>query len=186
MRRIVFHKDSTYDYHFIINELAEEFEGQFEYLGENTEKYVTFSLLIKKKITKIDKDGNDKMMTISYKIKFIECFRFMSRSLSNLVDNLSEGRHSDKCTDCKSCLEYMITNDEQLIFKYFECKKNYKRDFNIELIKRFANIYMNFSIKILINLFCYLEKVFIPMNTSIVGKDLMKHHIPITKLFIAA
>ena len=65
----------------------------------------------------------------------------MSSSLSSLVDNLSEGRHSDKCTDCKSCLDYMITKDDELIFRCFECKKNYKKDFNKELIKRFANIY---------------------------------------------
>ena len=38
---VVFHNGSTYDYHFIIKELAEEFEGQFECLGENTEKYIT-------------------------------------------------------------------------------------------------------------------------------------------------
>ena len=31
----VFHNGSTCDYHFIIKELAEEFEGQFECLGEN-------------------------------------------------------------------------------------------------------------------------------------------------------
>ena len=36
-----------------------------------------------------------------------------------------------------ACLDYMITNDEQLIFRCFECKKDYKK----ELIKRFANIY---------------------------------------------
>ena len=39
---IVFHNDSTYDYHFIIKELAKECEGQFECLGEYTEKYITF------------------------------------------------------------------------------------------------------------------------------------------------
>ena len=96
---------------------------------------------MKKEITKIDKDGNDKIMKISYKTKFIDSFRFMSSSLSSLVDNLSEGLHSDKCTDCKSCLEYMITKDEQLIFRCSECKKNYKKDFSKELIKRFANTY---------------------------------------------
>ena len=96
---------------------------------------------IKKEITKRDKDGNDKTTKISYKIKFIDSYRFMSKLLSNLVDNLSEGLHSDKCTDCKSCLDYMAAKDEQLIFRYFECKKNYKKDFNKELIKRFANIY---------------------------------------------
>ena len=127
---VVFHNGSTYDYHFIIKELAEEFEGQVECLGENTEKYITFSVPIKKEITKTDRDGNAKIMKISYKIKFIDSFRFMSTSLSSLVDNLSEGLHSDKCTDCKSCLDYMITKDEQLIFRCFEYKKNYKKDFN--------------------------------------------------------
>ena len=79
---------------------------------------------IKKKITKIDENDNDKIVNISCKIKFIDSFRFMSSSLSNLADNLSEGLHSDKCTDCKSCLGYMITKDGQLIFRCFECKKN--------------------------------------------------------------
>ena len=35
---VVFHNGSTYDYHFIIKELLEEFEEEFECLGENTEK----------------------------------------------------------------------------------------------------------------------------------------------------
>ena len=39
----VFHNGSTYDYHFIIKELAEEFEEEFEFLGEILEKYITFS-----------------------------------------------------------------------------------------------------------------------------------------------
>ena len=59
----------------------------------------------------------------------------MSSSLSNLVDNLSEGLHYDKCTYCKSCLDYMMFKDDQLIFRCFECKKNNKKDFNKELIK---------------------------------------------------
>ena len=80
-------------------------------------------------------------MKISYKITFIDSFRFMSSSLSNLVVNLAEGLHSDKRTDCKSCFDYMITKDDQLIFRCFECKKDYKKDFNNELINRFANIY---------------------------------------------
>ena len=43
--------------------------------------------------------------------------------------------------DCKSCLDYMTTKDEQLIFRCFSCKKNYEKDFNKELIQRFENIY---------------------------------------------
>ena len=47
---VIFHNGSTYDYHFIIKELVKEFDGNFECLGENTEKYITFSVPIKKKI----------------------------------------------------------------------------------------------------------------------------------------
>ena len=65
----------------------------------------------------------------------------MSSSLSDLDDNLSEGSHNNQCRDCKFYLDYMPTKDDLLIFRCFECKENYKKDFNRYLIKRFANIY---------------------------------------------
>ena len=83
---VVFHSGSSCDYHFIIKELANEFEGKFECLGENTEKYKTFSVPIKKEVTEIDKVGNESNVTISYKIKFIDSARFTATSLSNLDD----------------------------------------------------------------------------------------------------
>ena len=90
---------------------------------------------------KKDKNGNDKIIKISYKIKFIDSYRFMSTSLSNFVDNLSEGLHNDECKDCKSYLDYVTIKDNQIIFRCFSCKKNYEKGFNKELIQRFANIY---------------------------------------------
>ena len=93
-----------------------EFEGNFECLGENTEKYLTFSVPINKKI-------ENKDIEITYKIKLIDSFRYMATSLSNLVDNLTEDIHSDKCVDCKSDLSYMKVIDEALIFRCFNCKK---------------------------------------------------------------
>ena len=79
----------------------------------------------------------------------------------------------------------MTTKDEQLIFRCFECKKDYKKDSNKELIKRFVNIYevCNEDINKFILL---LRKGVYPLNTWIVGTDLMKHHCLIKKLFIAA
>ena len=134
----MFHNSSTYDYHFIIKELVEEFEGEFQCLRENREKYITFSVPIKKEIIKKDKCANDMATQISCKIKFIDSCRFMSTSLSNLVSNLSEGLHNDRCIDCKSYLDYMTTKDEQVFF--LRCKRNYEKVFNKELIQRFANI----------------------------------------------
>ena len=130
---VVFHNGSTYDYHFIIKQLAKEFEGQFECLGANTEKYISFSVPIKKEL--------DNGKTFTYKLQFIDSFRFMSSKLSDLVDNLSEKIYWDNCTDCKSRLDYMTTKDNQLIFGCFDCKKNYQKDFNKDLINSFANKY---------------------------------------------
>ena len=64
---------------------------------KKTEKYITFSVPIKKEL--------DNGKRITCKLKFIDSFRFMSSSLSNLVNHLSERVHSNKCTDCKYCLD---------------------------------------------------------------------------------
>ena len=53
----------------------------------NTKKYKTFFVLIEKQIIKTDKDDNENVVSTSYKVKFIDCARFMATSLSNLVDN---------------------------------------------------------------------------------------------------
>ena len=79
---VIFHNGSTYDYHFIIKKLVEEFKGNFDRLGEDTEKYITLSAPIKKDL------DDDK--TITYKIKLIGSYRFMDRPLASLINNLSE------------------------------------------------------------------------------------------------
>ena len=127
----MFYNGSIYDFHFIIKLIAKEFDSQFECLGENTEKYITFSVTIKKEL--------DNSKTITYKLKFIDIFRFILTSISGLVDNLSDRFHCDKCIDSNSSLEYMITRDDQLKFRYFECKNSYYKDFSTGLINRFAN-----------------------------------------------
>ena len=132
----MFHNDSIYDYHFIIKELVKEFEGNFECLGKNTEKHITFSVPIKKKI-------ENKDLEITYKIKFIDSYRFMASSLSKLAENLSEGTHNNKCSDCGSNLDYIkITagpsalacssfecKNEKLILECYNCKQCYKKEF---------------------------------------------------------
>ena len=141
---VVFHNGSTYDYHFIIKELVKEFDGNFDCLGENTEKYITFSVLIKKKIE------NKTSIEINYKIEFLDSCRFMSSSLSKLVDNLSEGIHNNKCSACESNLDYIkITakprslerKNEKLLLKCFNCDSYYKEELNEDLIKKFKNTY---------------------------------------------
>ena len=131
---VIFHNGSTYDYHFIIREVASEFDGNFECLGENTEKYITFSVPIKKRI-------KNKNIDITYKINFIDSFRFMATSLSKLVDNLTGNIHNDKCIKCMSNLCFVNAMNETLTFEYVDCKKDYKKDINNKLKERFSNVY---------------------------------------------
>ena len=80
---VAFHNSSKYYYLFIIliklaKELANNFQEKFYCLGENTEKYKTFPVPIEKKVTNIDKDGNESIVTISPKMRFIDSARFMA------------------------------------------------------------------------------------------------------------
>ena len=136
---IVFHKGSNYDYHFIIKELANELEGQFECLEENTEKYKTSFIPIEKEVTNIDKNGNEKVVTISYKIKFIDSARFMASSLSNLVNNLAEGIHKIKCKDCDCFFKYQSVKDNLIKYKWLSCNKDYSNKLDEKLKKQFKN-----------------------------------------------
>ena len=74
-------------------------------MGENTEKYITFTVLIEKEVTRIDKNGEEITKNISYMLEFIDNARFMVSLLTNLVNNLSEGIHRIECK-----YEHMIKN----------------------------------------------------------------------------
>ena len=127
----MFHNGSTYDYHFIIEQLAEDFKGPFECLGEKTEKYITFSAPIKK-------DDNSKKIT--YKLKFIDSYRFMQSKLSDLVDNLS-GIYDNKYKKCMETKQIKIEfKSNRLNYISKKCKNKWTRLIN-ETIKTFPHIY---------------------------------------------
>ena len=122
----------------MLNQLAIEFKGELNCTGDNMEKYITFSVPIKKEC------GNGK--TIAYKLKFTGSFRFMPISLSELVDNTSGVFNF---IECKSCTEKININSEccfvglkndKLIYKCKECKEEWKRPLN-KLIESFSSIY---------------------------------------------
>ena len=99
----------------------------------------------------------------------------MSSSLSKLVDSLLEELHNNnKYLNCEFCLDYIKSKNEKLILKCFNCKQYYEKDFNKELIKKFANTYE----------FCNgnLNKFILLLRKGVYS--LMKHHYPIKSLFI--
>ena len=90
----------------IIKELAEEFKKGFTCLVENTEKYITFTVPVEKEVTRINKNGEEVTKNISYISQFIDSAKFITSSLLNLLNNLSERLHRTKCKfghDHKKC-----------------------------------------------------------------------------------
>ena len=84
-----------------------------------------------------EKYKKNKDKSIIYKIKFIDSFRFISTSLSNLVGHLS-GRITEngKCDNCDSYLDYIkIRNNGRLIFECFDCKRRYTNNISDESLK---------------------------------------------------
>ena len=100
---IIIH-NTSYDTNFIINQLAEEFKGELNCVGENMEKYITIYVLIKKE--------GDNGKAITRKLSLIDSFRFLSTSLSELADNMSGIFNS---IECKSCIEKIKNNSEAVL-----------------------------------------------------------------------
>ena len=57
----------------------------------------------------------------------------MESSLSNLVDNLTEGIHKIKCKDCNYFFEYKSVNDNLIKHKCLPCSKNYSNKIDEKL-----------------------------------------------------
>ena len=71
-----------------IKKHAKEFRSELQCIPVNTNKYMSFSIPIKKK--EYANTKNTKKKYVTYNLKFIDSARHINASLSNLVDNLSE------------------------------------------------------------------------------------------------
>ena len=84
---------------------------------ENTEKHKTFSVPIEKEVATIDMKRHENIITISYKIKFIDSARFIPSSLSNLVNNLAKEIHKIKRKDCDFFLKCESVKNNLIKYK---------------------------------------------------------------------
>ena len=187
---IGFHNGSNYDYHFIIKELAGELEKQFNFLGENIKKYITFTVLIQREVTNIDKNEVEITKTMNYKLQFIDSASFMASTLSSFVNNLSVGIHKIKRKhghDDKKCLtcgiKYTNLKDVLAEYKCSSLRKNHQQTFD-EKLKELL-IHTSFPTMITISLFYYCENVFTLMNIWMIGKNSVKHHYLKRMIFTA-
>ena len=89
----------------------------------------------------IDEHGNGSVVTISYKIQFIDSARCFAVSSSNLVDNPAEGIQKNQCKDCDCFLECQNVKENSVKYKLSSYNKECLsyNNFYEELKKIFKN-----------------------------------------------
>ena len=65
-------------------------------------------------------------------MKFIDNARFITTSLSNLVDNLTEEIYKIKCEYSDGFLQYESVKDNLIKYKCLSCNKDYLNKINEE------------------------------------------------------
>lgn len=98
---IIFHNLSNYDAHFIIKSIAQKINGETTIIPRNDEVYISFSKYV-------DSTRNPERRSSCIKLRFIDSFRFMARSL----DFLSSKLPSDKKMILRS--EFKDLNESHL------------------------------------------------------------------------
>ena len=105
------------------------------------EKSTNVFLIIDKQVTKVDKEWNENIITISYKTNFIDRARLIASSLSDFVDGLTEGIHNIKCNDWDCFLESECVKYNLIKYKCLYFNKQYSNNIDKELKKRFNNTF---------------------------------------------
>ena len=141
---IMLHNGSNYDFHLLMKDLAKENLKNIRCLGENTEKYISFSVKINN--SEYDEEAMDEYKKpLSYCLRFIDSFRFMSRSLDTLTDNLPE-INNKTCVKCKErekstqYCEFVGLDLKRLKYKCLKCNEISYKPIQ-QLIDKFSSTY---------------------------------------------
>ena len=89
---------------------------------------------MKKEIIKIDKEGNESVKTIFYKIKFIDSARFIASSLQKKF-------LKTKYKYCDFSFKYESIKDNLIKYKSVSCNKDYSNKLDEEIKKKFRNTF---------------------------------------------
>ena len=138
---VFFHNGTNYDFNLVIPELAKEFKPELHCIPLNGEKFMSFSIPIKKKTYANSKNTKKKLLT--YNLRFIDSARHMNESLCTLVDNLSGLRncYCEKKSFDNIKTTYKVINNEYIVNT--RCKAClWRKDIKLsELVKNFPNTY---------------------------------------------
>ena len=113
-------------------------------IGENTEKYISFSVDVQEDIDDNDDvDEEEERKPKNDRLRFIDCFRFMNSSLDSLTDNLSE-INNKTCAKCKErtksvqYCKFIDLSNNKLRYKCLKCNDISYKSIK-SLIEKFPN-----------------------------------------------
>ena len=89
---VIFHNLQGYDAHLFIKQLA-KVSGDLTSIPTTEEKYITFSKFIA--VDQYHSKKHEKVLFKKFEIRFIDSFKFLQTSLSNLVSNLQPSDFSN-------------------------------------------------------------------------------------------
>ena len=174
---VIFHNLSGYDSHLFIKNLGTT-GGNISCIPNNEEKYISFTKQII--VDTFSKDGRN--IDVKRDIRFIDSFRFMSSSLSSLVDNLDEfpilskyfkgrklellrrkGVYPYDYVDCLGKLDekqlppieefYSLLNDEGISQEDYQHAQNVWQEFEIKSMRDYHDLYLESDVLLLADVF---------------------------------
>ena len=174
---VIFHNLSGYDSHLFIKNLGTT-GGNISCIPNNEEKYISFTKQII--VDTFTKDR--RKIDVKRDIRFIDSFRFMSSSLSSLVDNLDEfpilskyfkgrklellrrkGVYPYDYVDCLGKLDekqlppieefYSLLNDEGISQEDYQHAQNVWQEFEIKSMRDYHDLYLESDVLLLADVF---------------------------------
>ena len=154
---VVFHNDSNYDYHFIIKELANEFEGLFECYGEKRERTKLFFVFHQRKLQK--------------SIKIFKTFKTSNNDINKFILLLRKGVCSygymdhwekfDETTFPRKEELFSNLNMEQIADADYIYRKIACKDFGIKSLGKYHHLYLKSDALLLANVFENFRKMYL-------------------------
>ena len=174
---VIFHNLSGYDSHLFIKNLGTT-GGNISCIPNNEDKYISFTKQII--VDTFTKDS--RKIDVKRDIRFIDSFRFMSSSLSSLVDNLDEfpilskyfkgrklellrrkGVYPYDYVDCLGKLDeqqlppieefYSHLNDEGISQEDYQHAQNVWQEFEIKSMRDYHDLYLESDVLLLADVF---------------------------------
>ena len=201
-----FHNGSNYDFNLIIAELAKEFRSELQCILVNTNKYMSFSIPIRKKV--YSNTASSKKKYVTYNLKFIDSARHMNDSLERLVDNLSEinkckchneslksikvtyGKSNNRKiirTTCKFCKSRQDQQHHRLTSKlpntFTLCRNNIEKFLLLLRKGVYAYEYMNSTDKFIETELPTIDKFYSKLKGGNIGTDDYNHAKKVWDLF---